>query len=228
MSEPLLPLQTFRDTAGNSTDESAVPFIGRKKQPKPSFWNRTSHALSTFFSGISHPSLELFIFWILCSVLLVLHILAVLRWPTEDYGIRVLRESFDCGSNGTAFLTFLVTIPLNLLATFVAYALGFVAKRSNFILQVVAVLTIIPTHLLYVNWPNRLDLGYRTHFSIAIIACSFGVLRHMMRTKYLSQMTFYITMERPLTYQRCIYEKRPASTILSNKFTTCRFQTLIT
>jgi hypothetical protein len=35
MSEPLLPLQTFGNTAGNSEDESAVPFIRRKKQPKP-------------------------------------------------------------------------------------------------------------------------------------------------------------------------------------------------
>jgi hypothetical protein len=89
--------------------------------------------------------------WILCVILLVLHIFAVLKWPTGDYGIRVLRENMDCGSNGTGFMTFIISLPLNGLATILCLPSGSLGPSKSklcIVLRVIMILTTIPTHLM--------------------------------------------------------------------------------
>lgn len=97
------------------------------------------------------PSLTMVGLWLLCVILLVLHIFAVLKWPTGDYGIRVLRENMDCGSHGTAFMTFIISLPLNGLATILCLpSSSFKSSkaRPHPILRVIMILTTIPTHLM--------------------------------------------------------------------------------
>ncbi|KAF8861219.1 hypothetical protein BDZ45DRAFT_776444 [Acephala macrosclerotiorum] len=155
MSNPHIQLETFGGhredgvvNGDHSKDDATHPLLDEKK---PSIWSRIHHASKIILSALPRPSHSrmLVMSWILCCLLLVLHILAVSRWPRGDYGIGILRESFDCGSGGTAFVTFFITIPMNGIATLLVYILGLVAKRSSLILKITAILMCVPTHLLY-------------------------------------------------------------------------------
>lgn len=98
------------------------------------------------------PSMLMIALYILCVILLLLHFLAITKWPKGDYGMGVLRESMDCGSHGTAFMAFIISFPLNCLSGILGL-LSSVFKtkkaRPHLIIRVVMILTTIPMHLIY-------------------------------------------------------------------------------
>ncbi|KUJ12920.1 uncharacterized protein LY89DRAFT_196973 [Mollisia scopiformis] len=152
-----------------------------KDDTQPSIFTRMGRAFSTALFYIPMPSFKLLALWGICAGLLKLHLDLLHRWPQGDYGIGVLKESMDCGSHGAAYMAFAVQLPTNILATFLATALGsarasmaidaarladsgmLVLAIPLYILQIVPLLMTIPTHLLYNSLIFRSTSAYDSY-----------------------------------------------------------------
>ncbi|KUJ09595.1 uncharacterized protein LY89DRAFT_740678 [Mollisia scopiformis] len=90
-----------------------------------------------------------FMLWLFCGLLLIPHGFLVYRWPHGDYGIGVLNSHFFCGAHGEGFMIFLIQLPINVMASLIVYAAGYVRWKAWWPLKVVLFLLSIPAHLLY-------------------------------------------------------------------------------
>ena len=86
--------------------------------------------------------------WLFCGLLLIPHTFLVYRWPHGDYGIGVLNDHFYCGSHGEAFMVFLIQLPINVMASLIVYAAGYIRVKAWFPLKVALFLLSIPGPLL--------------------------------------------------------------------------------
>ena len=93
---------------------------------EPSAWNRIKKGLVRLWNRLGW-----IVLWICAVALLIPHGYAVFKGPKGDYGIGVLRENFDCGAKGAAFMIFLVQLPINALAALLVYTSGHIRIRTQ-------------------------------------------------------------------------------------------------
>jgi hypothetical protein len=125
--------------------------LPRPTSPPASKWRGLGRVFRSFVPRPMVPSMLMIALYILCVIVLLLHFLAITKWPKGDYGMGVLRESMDCGSHGSAFMTFIISFPLNGLSGILCMPSSvFKTKkaRPHLIIRVLMILTTIPMHLM--------------------------------------------------------------------------------
>ena len=114
------------------------------------FWNPIKEVFLRVFHFLfrERSDYRAVLLWLSCGLLLIPHAFLVYRWPHGDYGIGVLNDHFHCGSRGEAFMIFLIQLPINVMASLIVYAAGYIRVKAWFPLKVVLFLLSIPAHLL--------------------------------------------------------------------------------
>ena len=114
------------------------------------FWNPIKEAFLRAFHFLfrKRSDFRATLLWLFCVLLLIPHAFLVYRWPHGDYGIGVLNDHFHCGSRGETFMVFLIQFPINVIASLIVYAAGYIRVKAWFPLKVVLFLLPIPANLL--------------------------------------------------------------------------------
>ncbi|OCL12300.1 hypothetical protein AOQ84DRAFT_360764 [Glonium stellatum] len=112
-------------------------------------WKPISEAVSKgfyYFFG-QQSTTTAFLLCLSCGLLLIPHAFLVYRWPHGDYGIGVLKEHFLCGARAEGFMIFFIQLPVNVIASLIVYAAGYIRARAWLPLKIMLFLLSIPAHL---------------------------------------------------------------------------------
>lgn len=148
---PLKDLESGKATATTETVEISPTWpICVVPQWIKSSWNAIAAPFLTAFDVLFRQRSDGrgFLLCLFYGLLLIPHAFLVYRWPHGDYGIGVLNSHFLCGAHGEAFMIFLIQLPINIMASLIVYAAGYIRWKACWPLKVALFLVTLPAHLL--------------------------------------------------------------------------------